>query len=526
MDQNPTLYLYGLSIQGIQSYIFETDKLKEIVGASEIVSSLAGDCISNLTKEDILTETDKEEIHVLQDAAGTYRCLAPEEIVKKLYQHLPKAIKAQAGDISFSQAVVEVGDDDSFSYEHIQQLEKQLQAARNIPYPTMLLGQMATFKVPRTGKPAVKVNHLNTGDDRYDLNQTHKRKLNKEYKYSLLPKLVNNEEEWECFTDDIEQLTSDSYNNWVAVVHADGNALGKKLLQLKKENLVGEQAKAFFTELSNKLDTATQEATKLAFEEVVKTALHNNIYPTRLVILGGDDLTFIIRGDLAVPFTEVFLRAFAARMKAHLAPLDDSYKLSEPLFAEGITACAGIAFIKSHYPFHYGVELAGSLCKAAKEAAKKISSDQPPSSLLFHRVHSSFVRSWPEIMKQELSTTKKEPEVNKSHSKEPELAASLVGGPYFIDQQADFLQIADVLKTASILSREGAPAGRIREWLGHLLQDPAKAKEDLKRIKEVIDKKQFAALGLKAIQESLDADLPILQIPHYDALTLLETKTY
>ena len=33
-------YLYGLTVQGIQSYIFETNKLKEIIGASEIVEQL------------------------------------------------------------------------------------------------------------------------------------------------------------------------------------------------------------------------------------------------------------------------------------------------------------------------------------------------------------------------------------------------------------------------------------------------------------------------------------------------------
>ena len=30
-------YLYGVSIQGIQEFIFKTNKLKEIIGASKIV---------------------------------------------------------------------------------------------------------------------------------------------------------------------------------------------------------------------------------------------------------------------------------------------------------------------------------------------------------------------------------------------------------------------------------------------------------------------------------------------------------
>ena len=33
-------YLYGASIQGIQEYIFTTNDLQEIIGASEIIDSL------------------------------------------------------------------------------------------------------------------------------------------------------------------------------------------------------------------------------------------------------------------------------------------------------------------------------------------------------------------------------------------------------------------------------------------------------------------------------------------------------
>jgi len=33
-------YLYGASVQGIQSFIFETNELKNIVGASEIIEKI------------------------------------------------------------------------------------------------------------------------------------------------------------------------------------------------------------------------------------------------------------------------------------------------------------------------------------------------------------------------------------------------------------------------------------------------------------------------------------------------------
>ena len=40
-------YLYGASIQGIQSFIFQTNRLKDVVGASEIVNNVCTDLFSN-----------------------------------------------------------------------------------------------------------------------------------------------------------------------------------------------------------------------------------------------------------------------------------------------------------------------------------------------------------------------------------------------------------------------------------------------------------------------------------------------
>ena len=33
-------YLYGAAVQGIQSFIFQTNKLRDIVGASELVNQI------------------------------------------------------------------------------------------------------------------------------------------------------------------------------------------------------------------------------------------------------------------------------------------------------------------------------------------------------------------------------------------------------------------------------------------------------------------------------------------------------
>lgn len=40
--EKKTKYLYGAEVQGIQGFIFQTNKLREIVGASELVEEICG----------------------------------------------------------------------------------------------------------------------------------------------------------------------------------------------------------------------------------------------------------------------------------------------------------------------------------------------------------------------------------------------------------------------------------------------------------------------------------------------------
>ena len=60
-------YLYGLTIHGIQSYIFETNNLKAIIGASEIIEEI---CTSDLK---ILLGINYNENNLILGAAGNIK---------------------------------------------------------------------------------------------------------------------------------------------------------------------------------------------------------------------------------------------------------------------------------------------------------------------------------------------------------------------------------------------------------------------------------------------------------------------
>lgn len=52
-------WLYGASVQGIQGYIFQTNKLKDVIGASELVKDLRE---TNFKKELVLAGNVSESM--------------------------------------------------------------------------------------------------------------------------------------------------------------------------------------------------------------------------------------------------------------------------------------------------------------------------------------------------------------------------------------------------------------------------------------------------------------------------------
>ena len=92
-------YLYGAAVQGIQNFIFQTNELQDIVGASELV-------------EQICT-TDFEEFGVggesVVNAAGNIKYIFEDkETCAKAVLKFPKKVMEKAPGITISQAVVKM----------------------------------------------------------------------------------------------------------------------------------------------------------------------------------------------------------------------------------------------------------------------------------------------------------------------------------------------------------------------------------------------------------------------------------
>ena len=104
-------YLYGASVQGIQEYIYATNDLQEIIGASEIIDSLGRKFKDKQEGDgaifgifDKLREKGLVE-QILLNAAGNFRAIVEGEVnLQKIVRDLPKKIMQSAYGITISQA--------------------------------------------------------------------------------------------------------------------------------------------------------------------------------------------------------------------------------------------------------------------------------------------------------------------------------------------------------------------------------------------------------------------------------------
>jgi CRISPR/Cas system-associated protein Cas10 (large subunit of type III CRISPR-Cas system) len=475
-NQRSMKYLYGASIQGIQDFIFETNQLKEIAGASEIVAHICSDFF----KECVNQQSNFNPDNLLIGAAGNIKYIFDDvESCKKLVYYFPKNVMKLAPGITISQAVVKI--DGDFSTNHIKELEKRLKTQRNKKTIQPGVGLMVSERSRKTGKPGIDWDEkggINRNEKVViDAAQSAKRKFTSESRISLLTKLLTDKTSsyFKLFPEEIEDIAGrkDS-KRWIAVIHADGNDLGKKIMKMAEEN--GDAGQ--FKEFSQRIGRATELAAKSAFENIVikNKGEEDAKLPFRPIILGGDDFTVIIRGDLAIDFTDAFLRAFEIKTKEEFK----NFKISQ--FVNGITACAGIAYIKPNYPFHYGVSLAEELCKSAKKIAKKLNAELTPSCLLFHKVHSSFTEDYQAIVEQELTT--------KSNIR-------FDYGPYFIEKQEGYATINELKNWVSNLNEKSSPASRLRNWLSSIQLNMPSSEQDFNRIKNMTHKRYIDNLKLE-----------------------------
>jgi len=469
-------YLYGAAVQGIQNFIFQTNKLQEIIGASELVARVCTNLFSKLLGEDAFAGASPKAEMIVK-AAGNIKCLIHDEALCKIaVREFPRKVMLEAPGITISQAVVKMDDFMTFG-EAVDDLEKRLRIQRNKPAESLTIGLIGIERSQYTGLPAVEEDK----EEKFlDEGTVMKRAAGGNQNTSLCLKSFGEKVKVENIPFELNDITGE--NGWIAIIHADGNGLGRVIE--KKGHDMNE-----LSLFSANLDDATRAAARQTFSDIKNDYDIKGKIPLRPIVLSGDDMTIICRADMAFDYASLFLKNF---------------ELETEKKGHKLTACAGIAFIKSKFPFYYGYQLAESLCEQAKKDARLHGQDSP-SCLMFHKVQSAFFDNYESFVSKELT---------------PSEDMSLKYGPYYLKAIADRWSISDLKGIVNSISESNNIKNVVREWLSLIFENPGKAEQRAIRAGILYpDKKDIIGKATKGYDRS-----GIKYYPANDILALTTVK--
>lgn len=158
---------------------------------------------------------------------------------------------------------------------------------------------------------------------------------------------------------------SQAKKGYTALVYADGNSMGKIINTINDENV--------FKVFSEIVDSTIREACYEALYEIFFTDSNKapKIMPAEILMLGGDDLMVYLTAESAFPFAIKVAEKFTEKSRKNIASSPHRAFFDERLAGKGLTISIGLVYGKSNTPFSILLGQAEELLKSAKKAGSK-----------------------------------------------------------------------------------------------------------------------------------------------------------
>lgn len=383
----------------VQDYIFSSNKLKHIIGASALVHQAANDWVfgvlqslgkTNVNPDGIIeeeTHIDQPDVssELIYAGGGNAVILFKPGFHTKFARLLSLKILREAPGLDFVICHDLIKWDppaDELRAKLNTLIWKASIKKQNRPNSALLLGLGVTILCPFTGKPAAGRNSDNLRVSSEILAKEKavpyaNQRLAKEFDDPDNPSHKRD------YLFDLNEIEGEQKGSYMAVVHCDGTDVGKRIKTFseKPENADNREFITQIRAFSDSIKRASKSALKATIEHLEKLTETNppvvNLVkdtklPFRPVVFGGDDITFVCDGMIALPLAAYHLEQLYLPQNN----LTDKH----PIFAR-----SGVAVVKSHFPFSQAYSIAEDLNKNArhyaKEYAKEIDDAAPPAAL-------------------------------------------------------------------------------------------------------------------------------------------------
>lgn len=382
MDSRSNDYILAkYDISGIQRYIFATNRLKENVGASCQVTKILEVYLPDSIREAV-TQTDayvidwqKEDklqllknqsiiVEIIYIGGGNALVLFQGmEVCQQVSRNLARKVAENCQGIYLAAAYVEMINLENFS-EDVEKLNRKMAEKKAGMIKQPVYSPFPVVEQDNANHQPITRRYCLSKEENMDMTEMQYQKWmayqeTKGQKDGKLYPIIDGSVNYD-YPVDMDALCRDpGGNSYIAVVHIDGNGMGAQVQKVLAESKKYETAVPTLRENSKKIssvfENTYQEMLKGLFRYLKlpdKECEEEIQMPLRPIVMDGDDFTFVCTADLAIPLAAGFLLELMKGQKEE---------------TEKITACAGIAFVHSHFPFYEAYCIAEESCSDAKK---------------------------------------------------------------------------------------------------------------------------------------------------------------
>ena len=391
-----------VDLRAIQNYIFSSNKLKDNIGASYIVSTLLNkvegkDLCKNSSgdiKSDSGSENNEEEKGFCGGGNLYLQCKTEDE-AKNIVRNLSKRIFEKAPGLSFNAVILKAEEEKDFSYR-MQRLYQKMAEEKRTHHQITTLHSYGINAQCSAGPLSAQYLDNSEGSRKYisevvQVKRIAAKRAESEFKDKYKEALGDDFEPTDEFLKISPLKGEDSH---IAVVHIDGNGIGAIFSTLKTLSDYQE----FSKKLNNDMQQALRETIKILEDKIrkgewdynYKTVNEQNILkyilPLRPIYIGGDDITFVCEGRLGIELSCIFIE-----------------EVQKLLNRDDVSFCAGVAIAKTNFPFFQIYKAADALCRSAKnkrlQDIKEEVAKKSDSYIDFHMINSSVYSNLEKVRK-------------------------------------------------------------------------------------------------------------------------------
>ena len=380
--------------RSIQRYIYAGNRLKTNIGASYLVKHVFSDVLVPVLAKDFTVDADTWKVKFPEEKLGQKKqavfaangggnaCVifsadVDKDQLRQVVASFSRQLLVEMPGLHIGAAIGSIRLEPSYFKNDLKDLFQELKANQSLVFPQVSVPYTGlTLRCPVNGETAnfydANGKVLKGGQNFCSQETAIKTMAAGEAQKELEDAVSETSDicqryEFPMEFEELGQIRDDK--NYYAIVHIDGNNMGEKFrgtaTQQERSHLSDQVQKKTWGSFLKLLESIDAEYSQYLENHILDLGGKSSsggqgkpYLPIRPLVIGGDDVTFVCPAKMAIPYAKRFMEVMMA--KDSVADITDER-------AKQIDSCAGIAMLKTTYPFFRGYTLAEQLCDAAKQ---------------------------------------------------------------------------------------------------------------------------------------------------------------